>query len=306
MSNPGPLTTEQTAAALNRAKALDRLRSLLGPAFSGATVTTDYGGPSWGTGQPHTGIDLAAAEGTPIREPIGGRVEKVFSDNVGGHQVVIKTAQGYREVYAHLSSIPAFLATNPNVDIPAGSIIGYTGQTGMASGPHLHYEITKPGGEIGTLFGTLDPLTFISEFSGGGPTLPPDVTTRGLRPSAANDYLIGAGRIQAIKDEVNVLAQKILVGFSSPSDAAARLKRDFPDVPASTLQEIAYGRSKEVGQGFGDPLSNIADAVNRLTGDLTNPQTWARLGLTLAAVALIGIGVVMYVGSAAPRPRLPV
>src|SRR5258708_18050626 len=93
-------TTQQAAAAQNRGASLDRLRALLGPAFSGATVTTDYGGPTWGTLAPHTGIDLAAAQGTPVQEPIGGTVERVWSDSIGGNQVAIKTPQGYREVFA--------------------------------------------------------------------------------------------------------------------------------------------------------------------------------------------------------------
>lgn len=245
-------TTAQAAAALNRQSALDRLRALLGPAFATSIVTTDYGVPAALSGKPHTGIDLAAAEGTPIQEPIGGTVEQFFTDNVGGTQLVVRTPQGYREVYAHLMAVPAFLATTPNAGVPAGAVIGYVGQTGMATGPHLHYEVTKPGGDIGTMLGTIDPLAFISEFAASAPVIAGDQSWR-TEPK----YVDTTAAAAVAKANAAAAARK---AAGNPLDALAQFANDF----------------------------------GRLVGDLTDPHNWAKLGLTLAAVGLIGTGTLLY------------
>lgn len=251
------VTPAAAAAAQTRRVSLDRLRSLLGPAFSGATVTTDYGGPTWGTLQPHTGIDLAAAQGTPVQDPIGGTVSRVWTDSIGGNQVSVKTPQGYTETFAHLAFIPAFVANTPGAGIPQGGIIGYVGQSGMASGPHLHYEVTKAGGSLGTMLGSIDPLAFIGE-------------------------------------------------FASASSAGEPGRYTDPLTAAKVAKDVSAAQKSNASSNPLDAIGSIAANVGQLTGDLTNPQTWARVGLTLAAVGLIGVGMVLYVGSAAPKPRLPV
>ena len=87
----------------------------------------------------HTGIDIAAAPGTQIRSSAPGYV--VLSGWMGGYgkAVKIKHKYGYETIYAHMS------ATNVGVDsnklIPAGTVIGFVGMTGNATGNHCHYEI---------------------------------------------------------------------------------------------------------------------------------------------------------------------
>jgi len=92
----------------------------------------------------HNGIDYAAPTGTRVRAAGDGVVE--FSGRHGGYgnMVVIKHGGQFSTAYAHLSSIPSGLRRGLRVG--QGDIVGFVGQTGWATGPHLHYEF-RIGGE---------------------------------------------------------------------------------------------------------------------------------------------------------------
>jgi len=105
----------------------------------------------------HRGVDYAAPTGTPIRAVGNGKV--VFSGKQGGYGNVIQVQhQGaFSTLYAHLSRFAAGVKSGARV--AQGEVIGYVGQTGWATGPHLHYEfrvaneqrnpqtVALPGGE---------------------------------------------------------------------------------------------------------------------------------------------------------------
>lgn len=86
----------------------------------------------------HKGVDYAAATGTPVRSTANGRVE--FRGRKGGYgnTVIIRHGGTYSTLYAHLSGFAR--AARPGSRIKQGQVIGYVGKTGLASGPHLHYE----------------------------------------------------------------------------------------------------------------------------------------------------------------------
>ncbi|MBF0803805.1 M23 family metallopeptidase [Neisseria sp. 19428wB4_WF04] len=88
----------------------------------------------------HTGIDYAAATGTPIRATADG--ELTFKGWQGGYgnTVILQHSNGIETLYAHMS---AFSAARGRVK--AGEVIGYVGSTGRSTGPHLHYEVRKNG-----------------------------------------------------------------------------------------------------------------------------------------------------------------
>ncbi|MDY6967434.1 MAG: M23 family metallopeptidase [Spirochaetota bacterium] len=92
----------------------------------------------------HTGIDIAAAPGTPIRATAPGVI--VFSGWGGGYGylVRIKHKYGFQTVYGHCSSIKA----KKGDKIKKGDIVSYVGQTGAATGNHCHYEIRLGGAPI--------------------------------------------------------------------------------------------------------------------------------------------------------------
>lgn len=89
--------------------------------------------------RPHHGIDYAAPGGTPVSSVGDGTV--TFSGYKGdyGKLVMIKHPNGYKTYYGHLSRTGKGIA--PGVKVEQGDVIGYVGATGLATGPHLHYEM---------------------------------------------------------------------------------------------------------------------------------------------------------------------
>lgn len=91
----------------------------------------------------HKGVDYAAPVGTPVKAAAEGKI--VYSGWQGGYGnvVIIEHAKQHSTVYGHLSKFGANAKVGANVS--QGTVIGYVGQTGLASGPHLHYEIRIAG-----------------------------------------------------------------------------------------------------------------------------------------------------------------
>ena len=89
--------------------------------------------------RPHQGLDYAAATGTPVSAAGDGAV--LFAGRRGqyGNLIIIRHGNGYKTYYGHLAKIDKGVRTGVQVD--QGRIIGYVGATGLATGPHLHYEM---------------------------------------------------------------------------------------------------------------------------------------------------------------------
>ena len=111
----------------------------------------------------HTGIDLAAAEGTPVLAARAGRVVLVEDVGAYGLSVLIDHGQGVETLYAHL--LDAAVAMGQAVE--AGSVIGRVGMSGSASGPHLHFELRQRGGSAEAPLKALDPTPHLP------PLMPP-------------------------------------------------------------------------------------------------------------------------------------
>lgn len=109
------------------------------PGGSGGWTNPMGGGYTWSRGFTswHTGVDLAAVPGTPVRAALGGTV--IFAGwNSYGYGYLIVLAHGpYTSIYGHLSEI--YVGCKQYVN--AGQTIGGVGSTGDSSGPHLHFEI---------------------------------------------------------------------------------------------------------------------------------------------------------------------
>jgi murein DD-endopeptidase MepM/ murein hydrolase activator NlpD len=93
--------------------------------------------PFNGEGKFHTGIDIEAPYGTPVRAPADGEVSGASMGAGYGRQVVLNHGHDLLTVYGHLSSV----AVVPGQHVIRGQVIGYVGQSGRATGPHLHYEV---------------------------------------------------------------------------------------------------------------------------------------------------------------------
>ncbi|WP_164752064.1 M23 family metallopeptidase, partial [Mesorhizobium sp. M7A.F.Ca.CA.004.11.2.1] len=94
----------------------------------------------------HTGVDWSAPIGTPIIAAGNGTVEKVGWAGGYGKQIIIRHANGYETSYNHQSAFAKGI--EPGVHVRQGQTIGFLGQTGLATGPHLHYELIVNGTKV--------------------------------------------------------------------------------------------------------------------------------------------------------------
>jgi murein DD-endopeptidase MepM/ murein hydrolase activator NlpD len=89
----------------------------------------------------HSGVDLAAARGTPVMATLPGVATVIVSVTGYGLHVIINHGGGLSSLYGHLDTV--IVLSGDYVD--AGQVIGTVGSTGNATGPHLHFEIRRDG-----------------------------------------------------------------------------------------------------------------------------------------------------------------
>ena len=101
-------------------------------------------------GRMHEGIDISVAEGTPIRAAKAGNVILAAYTGGYGNYTCVDHGGGLSSCYAHQSSY----AVSPGDSVAQGEVIGYSGNTGSSTGPHLHFEIRVNGSAV-------DPLGYL-------------------------------------------------------------------------------------------------------------------------------------------------
>jgi len=100
--------------------------------------------------RPHLGVDYAAPRGTPVQSIGDGIViTKAYQKGGGGNYLKIKHNSVYTTTYMHLSGYAKGIA--PGVRVKQGDVIGYVGATGLASGSHLDFRVTKNGQPVDPL-----------------------------------------------------------------------------------------------------------------------------------------------------------
>jgi hypothetical protein len=145
------------------------LRQFVGSPFEDnwlGSVSSVYGyrfHPTTSEREMHTGIDIARPEGTPVMCGAKGTVTFAGDKGSYGNTVIVEyidaeSGLGVRLLYAHLAAIDVSVGDMP----AAGDIVGTVGQTGTATGPHLHMEISinENGGE----WRTIDPIYFTEPY----------------------------------------------------------------------------------------------------------------------------------------------
>ena len=109
------------------------------------TLTSPFGmrvHPIRGTWTMHNGVDMAAAQGTPIYAAKSGRVTVAsFQAGGAGYYVSINHGDGFSSIYMHMTHY----IVSPGMYVNAGQVIGYVGSTGGSTGPHLHFGISYNG-----------------------------------------------------------------------------------------------------------------------------------------------------------------
>jgi murein DD-endopeptidase MepM/ murein hydrolase activator NlpD len=104
-------------------------------------ISTPFGLRRYFNGKPrspHKGIDIAVPKNTAIKSPANGLVVLTGNYFFIGNAVLINHGQGLITVYCHLNKI----LVKPRQKVKKGQVIGYVGQTGRATGPHLHWGVS--------------------------------------------------------------------------------------------------------------------------------------------------------------------
>ena len=144
--------TEEVKEQTQRLSALERLMTRAGKAVAGLPSRWPVRGPvnsefgkrrsPWGSEiEFHNGLDIRADRGTPIYAPANGTVLLAGSHHDYGTAIVLDHGQKVQSLYGHLSR----LNVQSGQRVARGGVIGWTGNTGRSSGPHLHYEINVHG-----------------------------------------------------------------------------------------------------------------------------------------------------------------
>ncbi len=108
-----------------------------------STFQRERNHPVLGKKRPHRGVDYAASTGTPIKAAGDGKV--IFRGTKGGYgrTVILQHGGKYTTLYAHMSKYRKGVSNGSRVK--QGQTIGYVGKSGLATGPHLHYEFRVNG-----------------------------------------------------------------------------------------------------------------------------------------------------------------
>ena len=118
-------------------------------------ITSGFGhrtAPKSGASTEHNGIDLAAPLNTPVYSPMDGTVEKIFFNDKGGKQMVVRHSDGSRSGFAHLNNYDVSIGDA----ITRGQRIALSGNTGNSTGPHLHFTFRNSEGNL------VDPSDFLN------------------------------------------------------------------------------------------------------------------------------------------------
>lgn len=123
---------------------LAKSKSMLAKPLSQMKITSKFGGrvhPVRRVWKRHTGVDLKASIGTPVRAAANGRVVKASYYSGYGKYIKLRHSGFIETAYGHLSR----MIVKPNQMVKQGEVIGYVGVTGVTTGAHLHYEVLKNG-----------------------------------------------------------------------------------------------------------------------------------------------------------------
>ena len=149
-------------------------------------------------GKPHKGVDFEATEGTPVYAVTDGKIIPTSFDATGyGNWAKISGVDGFDTIYGHLTSLAA------QGDVKAGQLIGYSGNTGNSTGPHLHFQVEQGGTPT-------DPLNYLNGAGNASGSVSP------LKPSLSIAKGPGYLALQA-GGEGNVPASDL--SFSSKHDS---------------------------------------------------------------------------------------
>jgi murein DD-endopeptidase MepM/ murein hydrolase activator NlpD len=195
---------------------------------------------------PHYGVDFAASRGTPVKAIADGTVRKAAWNCKDGLFVTIRHDAVYKSGYAHLSRIASGI--KPGVFIKQGQVLGYVGSTGRATGPHLHFSISRGGRYI-------DPLTA---------ALP---RSRPLSGSALAAFRTTIARIDAAYAQAGSGPESTmrLAKHHDSGDVDVQLTRNAPDSalcsPLPISHQLAVAAAADTSSPRASPSGSLDDLL---------------------------------------------
>jgi murein DD-endopeptidase MepM/ murein hydrolase activator NlpD len=152
-SSSTPATSKPNQSQASKLVYMMPVEGTILTAYSGSNPVFDKTMQDW---RVHDGVDIAGAEGTPVKACASGTVSEVKIDDMLGQEVVIDHGNGLKSIYANLTN-QVTVKKGQHVDV--GDTIGCIGDTAQAEiavAPHLHFEFTKNGNDV-------DPLAQIGD-----------------------------------------------------------------------------------------------------------------------------------------------
>jgi len=146
---------EQTESAPVENQNVSGMSGAFAMPLSTIKITSGFGSreaPKAGASTDHNGVDLFAPVNTPVFSPMDGIVEKVYYNDLGGKQLIIRNADGSRSGFAHLNDYGVAVGDK----ITKGQKVALSGNTGNSTGPHLHFTFRNVQGDL------VDPSTFFN------------------------------------------------------------------------------------------------------------------------------------------------
>lgn len=136
--------------------------SLIWPVESGS-ITSGFGqrqAPTAGASTNHAGVDISVPSGTAVYSAAAGTVKHTGSTAARGNYMIIDHGGGLETIYQHLSGFVAAAGQT----VRAGQKIALSGNTGVSTGAHLHFEVRQDGRSV-------DPLVYTGSSNEGGDTV---------------------------------------------------------------------------------------------------------------------------------------
>lgn len=231
--------------------ASDPLASLRGSWPVSGTVSSTFGPRSLLPGETfHSGIDIAAPEGTPVRAPASGVVRFVGNTDGYGLRVEIDHGNGVTTLYAHLSEATVV----PGQRVERGQTIGKVGSTGASTGPHLHYEIRQNGQPI-------DPRPVLQSSGGTGDT------SRVLRSLPYGDVILSTAHRYGLDPLLVAAIVKAESGFDARAVSPAGAKGLMQLMPA-TAAALGVRDPFDPSQNVDGGVRYFWDLLQRFGGDV--------------------------------------
>lgn len=196
--------------------------------------------PWEGAGRLHEGVDISADAGVPVRVAADGVVIEVGQRGGYGRLVVVRHAEGLTTYYAHLGAFGD--GVRPGLAVKAGETVGRVGNTGISTGPHLHFEIRDAEDR------PLNPAMFLGRAFAEAGDLPLDLAKRysGRVRMAQVSFIPESKRaLMAAKSDAPIIVRRRTTDTEDLAEAERNLRGQMRDAAKSEkidgLKGLAIG-----------------------------------------------------------------